>query len=476
MTNTQRTKVRAFVRNHNGFEAWRVANGDFKSRDFTQDLLLKAIADLGLIAEVHDILSQPDDAPETETVATTEETETAMTDANADSLMASVIDPLSPFLSPTIIDTVRRNLSPIVDLALKPAVEKTVTVVQTVDKAGNAVQVSAPQAKVAAKSTLGKMFNVNRSKYAATPVTVWDAVDAPASDPTFVADANLLFRYVTALERGRNVWLYGPAGSGKSTLPMQVAAVLRRPFVRIPFQRSTDAVDLVGQEALDGMGGQYFKANVLIQAIKTAGCTILLDELTAAPPGLQMIIQTLLDLRVYTLPTGERVPCANGVSFVIGDNTNGSGDATGLYAGTNVSNAALVDRAARMIKVDYMAAALETQALHNHVPSVAKAACERIVNFVVSARKLSGFEDRPLSLRRMIAFVEATEDGYTPEEAFEDTFLTRMPDAERVTLSQHFKAAFDPKAYAADMVGTVHVAASDAPEQVAARGVDWNQG
>ena len=197
----------------------------------------------------------------------------------------------------------------------------------------------------------------------------------------------------------------------------------------------------------------------------------MLDEITSAPAGLLMVLQTLLDMRFLTLSTGERVPCAEGVVFVCGDNTRGFGDTTGLYAGTMTANAALVDRMARMIIVDYLPAALEAEALANHTITAPRVACDRVVAFVGSARKLPGFEDRPLSLRRMVAFVEMVQDGFTVSDAFEDTFLSRMPDAERAALKMHWSAAFDGAAFAAEMAGApIPAPASDAPEQVAARG------
>lgn len=473
---THRDAVRKLIRSHPDFEAFRLANGAFKSRDMNRELTLKAIDALGLLDQVSIILGgQPiaSALPESESESLESKSPEMETESQSESdkLMASVIDPLSPFLAPTIIANVRKALVPIVDQALKPAIERVVTVTQTVDKSGKPVAApSAPLAKPVAKSTLGKLFNVNRSKHASLPVTIWDATDAMDADPMFVPDASLLAAYVSAAERCRTVWLYGPSGAGKSTMPMQFAAVTKRPFMRISFDRSTDPVDLIGQEMLDGSGGQHWTDGKLLRAIQRPGMVILLDELTFAPPGLQAVIQTLTDMRFFTKPNGDRVHCANGVTFCVADNTNGAGDTTGLFAGTTVSNAALVDRMARMIRVDYLPEHLESQALHNHVPTMPKAACEHVVVFVAGARKLDGFEDRPLSLRRMVAFLEALEDGFSASDAFDMTFLSRLPDAERETLRQYFRAAFNAGEFQAKASNApVPQPASDAPEQVAAR-------
>jgi hypothetical protein len=163
------------------------------------------------------------------------------------------------------------------------------------------------------------------------------------------------------------------------------------------------------------------------------------------------------------------------VVFVAADNTRGYGDETGLYAGTMSANAALVDRASRMLVVDYLPASLEAQALANHT-GAPRAACDRVVAWINSARKLAGFEARPLSLRRMMAFVEMVDDGFSPKEALEDAMLSRLPDAEREAFRAHFSASFVEADFIAEMRGgsiakpTTHEPQSDAPEQVKARG------
>ncbi|MCE3543747.1 hypothetical protein LXJ56_26555, partial [Escherichia coli] len=63
--------------------------------------------------------------------------------------------------------------------------------------------------------------------------------------------------------------------------------------------------------------------------------------------------------------------CAQGVTFVIADNTAGNGDATGRYSDTNNMNAAFLDRAAKILSVDYLPRGLEIQAL------MAKAGCDQ---------------------------------------------------------------------------------------------------
>jgi cobaltochelatase CobS len=343
-----------------------------------------------------------------------------------------------------------------------------------VDDAGNPIVPVMPDSNDASRigqSTIGKLFGF-KSKYGGSSVALWNASDAPDVDPYYVPEASSMAKFVTAAERKlpRYVWLAGPAGTGKTTLPMQYAAHTKRPFVRIAFQRATEPTDLIGMLGLDGKGGMKWRDGVLTKAIRKPGTVILLDEITLCPAGIAAILQTLLDMRFITLPTGEVVHCADGVVFCAADNTRGFGDDSGLYTGTTQSNAAMVDRFSRMVVVNYLPADQESQALANRT-GAPRDACDRVVGFINSARKLPGFDARPLSLRRMVAFVEMVNDGFKPAESFEDTMLTRLPDAEFEALRQHFKAVFVCDAFEAELSGKPVPAISDSPQQVAAKGI-----
>ena len=474
LNQTQRDTVRRIVRQHPGFDAFRAANGNFASRDLSGDLLRRAVAELpGLTEQAASALAVPmaranGTLPTLSDIADMDaaiaaigdemEPETVPSETESD-LAETVLSPLRPFLSPTLLDTVASALTPIVAMANKPAVvqtvEKTITVERVVDANGSPIVPAFVAANRVGTSTIGKLFGVSaKAKHADKPISLWDASDAPPVDPFHVPDVSNLSKLVTAIDpaMGRvpqNVWLAGPAGTGKSTLPEQIAARAGRPFVAITFQRAVEPADIIGGNGLSG-GATVWVDGVLTRAIRRPGTIILLDEITLAPPGLAAMLQTLLASRAMTLPTGEVVRCADGVAFVAADNTRGYGDESGLYAGTHMANAALVDRMARMIVVDYLDAALEAQALANHTLAP-KAACERVVRFINLARKLPGFETVPLSLRRQVAFVKMAADGYTIPECFDDCIGSRLPDAERATIHTAFKADFDANAFKAEL-------------------------
>jgi hypothetical protein len=473
-----RSFIRALVRKHPDFETFRLANGDFDSRNMTHPILMKAIEQFGFEQAVRDHIAgmvslKGDDIAEGETDAQAlQEPLRGLEATDEKQAMAdSVLEPLRPFLSPILLGDVYKALAPIIDLAAKPPVETVRTI--TVDETGKAIAVASPHAMETGGSTIAKVFGLAKGKYTSHAVSLWNDTSAPDIDPYHVFEPLLLAKVMTAIGRHRNTWLAGPGSSGKSTLPRQIAARTGRGFVEIAFNRAVETIDLIGSMALDGKGGMRWADGVLTQAIRRPGTIILLDEPTFAPPGIMAVLQTLLSSRSLTIQaTGERVPVADGVCFVLADNTAGYGDDSGVYAGTQTMNSALIDRMARVIRVDYLDAALECQALVNHTGGDVKA-CRMVVDFVNGARKLPGFENRPMGLRRMVAFVEMAQDGFMLQECFGDTFLTRLPDGEREALKMHYRANFNEsdfnKALGGDKPGSASASPSNAPEQVAAR-------
>jgi MoxR-like ATPase len=235
-------------------------------------------------------------------------------------------------------------------------------------------------------------------------------------------------------EHATNVWLVGPSGSGKTTMVEMFAAYTGRPYVKITCTKQTDVVDLVGSTAAKD-GTTYWQDGALLEAIRRPGTVIVIEEPMTMSAGAQMIIQNMTDdHRTYTVhATGEVVKVAPGVCFVIGDNTNGSGDETGQYAGTNSANASLVNRFKRMIRVDYLTKAQEASALVNHT-GIPLAAAEHVADFMARARKLPEMEGVALSLRQMVGFVGAFKDGFDAKVAFEMAVLTRLPATERAAM------------------------------------------
>jgi MoxR-like ATPase len=462
-----RGKVRAFVKSRPEFNGW-LSNNNIESRQVSNRQLLEFAISHGYAAQVEalidaapavtmglaDSISQTMSADEAEAMADLKanedetagladpaalETEIAALVPAAPAAPAahgmieadSVLAPVYQFLSPFVLTELTKALAPVIALANKPA-EVIVQQAMPTAPAG-----ALPYAVPGKKAALGSIFGF-KGNHASAMVTLWESHGAaPAIDPYYVVDALNMALMATALERGTNVWLGGPGGSGKSTLPEQFCAHTGRPFAKITFTRQTNVEDLVGGQSLKA-GNTQWEDGVLIQAMRRPGTIILLDELTLAPAGVQGIIQGVADdHRTLTLPTGEKVRCAPGVAFVVADNTFGFGDETGIYAGTNQANGALVNRFKRMLKIDYLSPAMEAQALANHTGADLKA-CRHVADFMARARRMPEMENIILSLRQMTGFVQGVQDGFDVKTVAQVTILNRLPAAERAALETLF--------------------------------------
>lgn len=435
-----RGSLRAFIKGNPAWEAWAKANGIVSREAKNNHLIAFALAH-GLASEVMAILNMAAPA----SVHVTHESELAPAPAPAPAMAAdaaAILAPVEQFLSPLVKAELEKALAPLIVAANKPAsvVEKIVerNVYQAPLPAG-----AMPYATPSGKATVGSIFGF-RGQMGRNPITLWESHGAaPAIDPFYVVDNLNMSLLATAIERGSNVWLTGPSGTGKSTMPEQFAAFTGRPCTVFSFDKQADVGEFIGGDQVLPDGSTAWRDGSLIAAVKRPGMVIVLDELTGAPAGVQFMLHSLASAaRTYTIhATGEKVTCAPGVVFVVADNTKGFGDETGQYAGTHQANAALVNRFERMIEVDYMSKGDEAKALVNHT-QCPKPAAEAMAEFVSRARKMPEMENVVLSLRQMVGFVRAVQDGYTPKVAASVTIINRLPAAERAAMETLFTLAW----------------------------------
>ncbi|EDX6252107.1 AAA domain-containing protein [Salmonella enterica subsp. diarizonae] len=200
------------------------------------------------------------------------------------------------------------------------------------------------------------------------------AVNVNTPYPEFVPEAKKGYVYgdfdlikdiFMMLELGIPGYLWGHAGTGKSSLPTQLCALLNRPLIRAQHTASMEEAHVTGQ-ILARDGSTYFEPGLLALAMKN-GWVYLADEYDFAFPQILGVYQPVLEGEPLIIkeatPDWRRIEPHKRFAFIGTGNTNGSGDETGLYQGTNIQNAANFSRFGIVSHVKYMSVKAETNML-----------------------------------------------------------------------------------------------------------------
>jgi cobaltochelatase CobS len=178
----------------------------------------------------------------------------------------------------------------------------------------------------------------------------------PRTDENYIYNIEMLTTVLVAFELNIPLLLWGYHGTGKTTVAEQFAARTGRPAIRVQHTVSTEEAHILGQILVKD-GETVFEPGPLAVAMKY-GLTYIADEYDFALPNVVAVYQPVLEgkaLLIKEAPAEWRLiePHPN-FRFVATGNTNGGGDDTGLYQGTQIQNAANYSRFGVTIEVEYM--------------------------------------------------------------------------------------------------------------------------
>lgn len=249
----------------------------------------------------------------------------------------------------------------------------------------------------AVKKAFNEIFGLGRVKAAMNargepiPITTLANHDfgqyVPQVSDNYVYDIDELKDVVLAIEMKIPCYVWGHKGAGKTELFEQIAARTNRPMIRVQHTVNTEESHIVGQWTVKG-GQTVFELGPLPIAMMN-GWMYVADEYDFALPSVLSVYQAVLEgksLMIKEADAENRLikPHPN-FRFCATGNTNGSGDETGLYQGTNLQNSANYDRFGMVIHKKYMKKTAESQILQNQV-GLTKEDADKLVEFATLVR------------------------------------------------------------------------------------------
>lgn len=206
-------------------------------------------------------------------------------------------------------------------------------------------------------------------------------------------DQNYLFNessrdvVVWLLEKSDPLYIFGPTGSGKSSLIRELAARLNYPVFEVTGHSRLEFPDLVGHLTVQD-SQMSFQYGPLALAMKFGGL-FLLNEIDLLDPSTAAGLNSILDGAPLCIPEngGELITPHQMYRFVATANTNGASDETGLYQGTLRQNCAFMDRF-WLCEIGYPKPELEIDLLSRLTPELPIELRTKMVEYANEVRRL----------------------------------------------------------------------------------------
>lgn len=210
----------------------------------------------------------------------------------------------------------------------------------------------------------------------------------PEINEDYVYDEELLKNVLLAFEDNIPILLWGHAGTGKTSLAKQVCARTGRAFMRVQHTPNSEECHFLGQWVLRD-GHTVFQLGPLAEAMKY-GWVYCADEYDVSRTEVNTVYQSVLEGEPLVIkdadPANRVIRPHKNFRFIATGNTNGTGDETGLYQGTNLGNAANYGRFGMKLKCHYQKRESESSILQKRC-SLIKADADRMIDFASLIRE-----------------------------------------------------------------------------------------
>lgn len=248
----------------------------------------------------------------------------------------------------------------------------------------------------------------------------------PERDPDYMYNPLITYRFMAG--DNRNVFLVGDPGSGKTTLPKEMAALTGRPMFKQSFSHDLEKDEWIASKEITDKGTEW---NILdfVKTLRYPTYAVL-DEFNRLHRGGRLLMNRLLDIGgTLQLPDGSEVRPDKNWRAIATDNTRGLGDGLDKFEG-DVADISTTDRFGMMIEVPYLAEKAQRELVSNWVPELDKKIVAHIVKFGigVAAAYKKGTLPLPWTPRRMRACAELSVMYRNPVHALYDVYYSFLAE------------------------------------------------
>ena len=329
---------------------------------------------------------------------------------------------------------------------------KSVTAPEVVTKVADAML------PVRVVKTARELFGAEHTKYdgidfGGMELEYWGDPTAPKRVDDYYWDPEILHEALCAISNPlpHNMWLAGERGTGKTEFCKQLANRLGRRLERINFDENAERSEFIGANTITD-GSVTWAPGVLAKAISHPGTIVLFDEIGFARAqsiaSLHAVCERTADRGIAIAETGERIPVAPHVVFMVADNSNGHGDASGNFAGVRVQSTAFIDRFSYTFEFQYLPPEKEAE-LVAKISGLPVAAVRMMVDLLTIARQKAreGLLTQAPSLRQLFAWADAVKQGIRLNRAYKSAVINKFPAETSVELEGIYLASISEPAF-----------------------------
>jgi cobaltochelatase CobS len=209
----------------------------------------------------------------------------------------------------------------------------------------------------------------------------------PKPQPNYLFQEQSRDLVVWFLDSPEPLYVFGPQGSGKSSLIKEISSRLNYPLFEVTGHNRLEFPELAGHLMVKD-GQMFFQYGPLALAMKFGGL-FLLNEIDLLDPSTAAGLNSVLDGSPLCIPEngGEIIAPHPMFRFAATANTNGSSDETGLYQGTLRQNSAFMDRF-WLCEMGYPQPELEVSLLAKIAPELPITIRSKMVDYAGEVRRL----------------------------------------------------------------------------------------